>query len=61
VELVLESPATVADAVHRLRSTPGSDRLPPKLLCAVNLMQADSDTVLISGDELAILPPLSGG
>jgi molybdopterin converting factor small subunit len=61
MELVLDSPATVADAVRRLRSTPGGDRLPPKLLCAVNLAQARPDAALTSGDELAILPPLSGG
>jgi molybdopterin synthase sulfur carrier subunit len=61
LELVLDSPATVGDAIQQLRSTPGGDRLPPRLLCAVNLVQAGLDAVLSSGDELAILPPLSGG
>ena len=61
MELVLDGPATVADAIHRLRSIPGGDRLPPKLLCAVNLAQAGPEVALASGDELAILPPLSGG
>jgi molybdopterin synthase sulfur carrier subunit len=60
-ELALESPATVADVIQRLRSLPGGDRLPHKPLCALNLSQVKPDASLTSGDELAILPPLSGG
>jgi sulfur-carrier protein len=60
-DLVLESPATVGDVLQRLRSLPGGDRLPPKPLCALNLSQVGGDAELTSGDELAILPPLSGG
>ena len=61
LELVLENPARVSDALERLRAVPGGDRLPPKPLCALNLSQVEPDTVLRVGDELAILPPLSGG
>jgi molybdopterin converting factor small subunit len=61
LEMVLENPARVSDALKRLRAVPGGDRLPPKPLCALNLTQAEPDTVLHAGDELAILPPLSGG
>ena len=61
LEMVLENPARVSDAVERLRAFPGGDRLPPKPLCALNLTQVEPDTVLRAGDELAILPPLSGG
>lgn len=61
IDLALESPATVADALERLRALPGGDRLPVKPLCALNLSQASPDAVLGAGDELAILPPLSGG
>ena len=61
LELTLESPATVADALARVRSFPGGDLLPPKPLCALNLCQSSLDTSLAPGDELAILPPLSGG
>jgi molybdopterin converting factor small subunit len=60
-ELVLDSPATVADVLQRLRSLAGGDRLPPKPLCALNLSQVGPEASLTSGDELAILPPLSGG
>jgi molybdopterin converting factor small subunit len=61
LEMVLENPARVSDALERLRAFPGGDRLPPKPLCALNLTQVEPDTVLHVGDELAILPPLSGG
>jgi molybdopterin converting factor small subunit len=61
VELSLPSPATVGDALNHLRSFPGGERLPPRPLCAVNLSQAGEDAPLSPGDELAILPPLSGG
>lgn len=61
LELTIENPATVNDALERLRSLPGGERLPPKPLCAVNLRHAQPKTPLSSGDELAILPPLAGG
>jgi molybdopterin converting factor small subunit len=61
VELMLNSPATVGDALDRLRALPGGDRLPPHPLCALNLSQVRVDAPLSSGDELAILPPLAGG
>ncbi|MFL5461510.1 MAG: MoaD/ThiS family protein [Gemmatimonadales bacterium] len=61
LEMVLDNPARVSDVVERLRAFPGGDRLPPKPLCALNLTQVEPDTALRAGDELAILPPLSGG
>jgi sulfur-carrier protein len=61
VELGLEAPASVADALRHLRSLPGGERLPPKPMCALNLTHARHDTLLSEGDELAILPPLAGG
>ena len=61
IELSFESPATVRDALERLRTLPGGERLPPKPLCAVNLAQARPDQTLSHGDELAVLPPLAGG
>lgn len=61
IELRLDSPATVADALERLRALPGGERLPPRPLCALNLSQTRADAPLTSGDELAILPPLAGG
>ena len=61
VELTLNEGATVEDAVERLRKMPGGERLPPKPLCAVNLLQVRLDTPLGADDELAVLPPLAGG
>ena len=61
LELSLERPATVADAVLRIRALPGGERVPPRPLCAVNLSQVGPSAALEPGDELALLPPLSGG
>ena len=61
VELALDAPATVGDALGRLRVLPGGERLPPAPLCALNLSQVSAHAALADGDELAILPPLAGG
>ena len=61
LELALPAPATIGSAIERLRALPGGDRVPPRPLCALNLSQAPVDTALSPGDELAVLPPLSGG
>ena len=61
LELTFAGPVTVGEALTRLRSLPGGDRLPPKPLCALNLKQASMELPLAEGDELAILPPLAGG
>jgi molybdopterin synthase sulfur carrier subunit len=60
-ELTLDSPATVGDALERLRALPGGEKLPPRPLCALNLSQVSASAPLSGGDELAILPPLAGG
>lgn len=61
LELTLPSPATVGDVVAYLRALPGGDRLPPRPLCARNLVQVSPATPLTAGDEIAVLPPLAGG
>ena len=61
LELKLRSPATIRDAVARLRSLPGGDRIPARALCALNLSQAPVESLVAADDELAILPPLAGG
>jgi molybdopterin synthase catalytic subunit len=62
VALELPRGATVADAVAALRRQVSSgDRLPPRPLTAVNLAHVLPDRRLSDGDELALLPPLSGG
>lgn len=63
VELSLADEATVADALAALRRDPSLgellDRLPVQL--AVNRDYASRETRLAPGDELALIPPLSGG
>ena len=60
-ELTLPAPASVGSVLERLRALPGGDTLPPKPLCARNLAHSDPDAAVLDGDEIAILPPLSGG
>lgn len=63
VELQLEDGATVADALDVLRARPELaellERLPVQL--AVNRDYASPQTHLVEDDELALIPPLSGG
>lgn len=58
----LETPATVADVIARVREVfPGTQALPPRPLAALNQRQVRLDTPVRDGDEVALLPPLSGG
>src|SRR2546421_11782352 len=63
LELALGPGATVADAMRALAEhEPLAEllgRLPVRL--AVNREYADGDTELSAGDEIALIPPLSGG
>ncbi len=56
------TPATVADVIARIREVfPGTEALPPQPLAALNLRQVKLDAQVREGDEVALLPPLSGG
>jgi MoaE-MoaD fusion protein len=63
VELALSDDATVADALEALRAEAGLGellaRLPVRM--AVNRDYASLETKLAPGDELALVPPVSGG
>jgi molybdopterin synthase catalytic subunit len=63
VELSLEEGATVGDALAALREQDGIadviDRVP--VVMAVNREYADEDLPLRQGDEVALVPPVSGG
>jgi molybdopterin converting factor small subunit len=61
LEISLDAPATVGDVLQRIHALPGGETLPPKPLCALNLSQVGTAAAVASGDELALLPPLSGG
>ena len=63
IELALEPGSTVGDAIERLSA---DDRLGELLArlpvrSAVNRDYAQTGTVLADGDELALIPPVSGG
>ena len=54
--------ATVNDVLARVRETlPGARALPPRPLAALNQRQVKLDALVNDGDEVALLPPLSGG
>jgi molybdopterin synthase catalytic subunit len=63
VELELAEGATVAEAIAAVGSLPGLGdvvgRLPVRM--AVNRDYATEETTLAAGDELALIPPVSGG
>ncbi len=63
-ELALELPAgaTVGAAVEALLGRhPELRPFAARIACAVNLEKAGADTPLNDYDELALLPPVSGG
>ncbi|PYO95780.1 MAG: molybdopterin synthase sulfur carrier subunit [Gemmatimonadetes bacterium] len=54
--------ATISELLERVRETvPGARDLPPRPLAALNLRQVKLDARVSDGDEVALLPPLSGG
>ncbi len=64
VEVEVDEMATVADALRRLAEqqpalAPAIASMP--LVMAVNNEYATAETVLAAGDELALIPPVSGG
>ena len=63
VEIELPDGASVADALSVLEREPGLGDVLPRLsvTMAVNREYADGDTALSAGDELALIPPVSGG
>ena len=61
LELDLPRPASLQSVLDRLRTMPGGAGLPPRPLLARNQTQATPETLLLDGDEVAVLPPLAGG
>jgi molybdopterin synthase catalytic subunit len=63
VDLELDQGATVAEAIDRLRREPGLKRPLSEMsvAAAVNREYASPETVLSANDELALVPPVSGG
>lgn len=63
LSLTLNEGANVAEAIALLgkRSEKWALALDAKVLTACNQQLCDQDTVLRSGDELALFPPVTGG
>jgi molybdopterin synthase catalytic subunit len=63
VDLELDRGATVAEAIDRLRREPGLKEPLSEMsvAAAVNREYASPQTVLTADDELALVPPVSGG
>ena len=60
--LVVPAGATVGDAAERLAERfPAAAGLLPRVAFAVNREYVPRSTVLRDGDELAVIPPVSGG
>lgn len=59
--LYLDEGATVRDLAHAMRSRfPGLPE-PSRIVVAVNNEYQEHDFVLSNGDEVALIPPVSGG
>jgi molybdopterin converting factor subunit 1 len=62
LSLTMPEGASVSDAMERvLERHPELAPFASRVACAVNLVRVDRQTVLSDGDELALLPPVSGG
>jgi molybdopterin synthase catalytic subunit len=62
LDLELKDNSTVSDLIENLRNDhPKLGNLLETLVVSVNLEYAQYDTVLKEGDEVALLPPVSGG
>ena len=58
----VDTPTTVGEIIAHVREVfPGTQAMPAKPLAAVNLRQVTLDAPVTEGDEVALLPPLSGG
>jgi molybdopterin converting factor subunit 1 len=62
IELDLAPGASVANAIQRIAERfPELKSLLPRIALAVNQAYVDRTAVLRPGDELALIPPVSGG
>ena len=59
LELELITTTSVGDLWQQLSGS--DDRLPERVLCAVNQQYVDQAEMLRDGDEVAFFPPVTGG
>jgi molybdopterin converting factor subunit 1 len=61
IEIELPESARVADVLAAMASTPVGELRPRECVVAVNREYADADEPVRAGDEVALVPPVSGG
>lgn len=62
IEMEMDDGASLGDLLERLYGTyPTLKKWSESIVCSVNRKYADDDKVLEPGDEVALLPPVSGG
>jgi molybdopterin converting factor subunit 1 len=61
LEVALDQGSTVADLLRRIGSLPEAHLLLPSARVAVNRKFATSDKLIGSADEIALIPPVTGG
>ena len=61
LQVPLVPPCTVHALVDAMRAMPGGDRLPARVLVAVNHRLVDASMAVQPGDEVALIPPVAGG
>ena len=61
LEVELAEPASVADVLAAMAHTPVGALRPRECVVAVNREYADADEPVRAGDEVALVPPVSGG
>jgi molybdopterin converting factor small subunit len=61
LEVEVGARPTVGEVLRLVRARAGGSALPARLLVARNLAQAGEEEPVAPGDELALLPPMSGG
>ena len=61
LKIELAPDGTVSDLIAEVRSRPGSYVLPPAPRVAINRKFAAPDQLVRATDEIALIPPVSGG
>jgi len=61
IKIELPPRSTVADLITELRARTGSYALPVEPRVAVNRKFANPDQLVVSTDEIALIPPVAGG
>ncbi|MGH7602719.1 MAG: MoaD/ThiS family protein [Gemmatimonadaceae bacterium] len=61
IDLLLPPGSKVSDLLDCIRSLPAAAVLPPVPRVAINRSFASSEQIIFADDEIALIPPVSGG